>query len=172
MEKLYDKFCHQCKKSFQHTARNAKYCSEDCLAVSRKQHRGREKRRRGYRKNAVQRRAESMSRKQAREHGLNHMVQWPCQMCGKVHFLKDLQMHHRDGDPLNNLVDCSNFALLCEPCHHKADAQWRKELKDGKEISDIRGWTGYVERMAIDPETFPQDIAPADPPEEQADASL
>jgi len=108
--------------------------------------------RRSYNKNKKVRRAESMSRKQAREHGLNHMVQWPCMSCGHTFFLKDLQLHHRDGDPHNNEEDCSNFALLCEPCHHKADAQWRKETKAGQEISEVRAMTGRVEAIAIAPD--------------------
>lgn len=132
----YHKACHVCHKDFKSNARNTKYCSDDCKATAKKRHTSRGKRRRQYRKDATNRRAESMSRKQAREHCIANHSMSICTRCGEVFKIAELEDHHRDGDPFNNELD--NLTLQCKKCHPKSDTEWRKEKDEGQPISDIR----------------------------------
>lgn len=137
-EVSYKKVCHleRCHKPFEAPSRNQKYCSDECLAASRQVHRSRGKRRRAYQKDAPNRRAQSMSRAQAREFAINELVITCCQGCGKPTKVADIETHHRDGDPFHN--NLQNFALLCKPCHAQADVEWRKAKADKQPIPECR----------------------------------
>ncbi len=103
---------------------------------AKKRHTSRGKRRREYKKDATNRRAQSMSRKQAREYCIAEEVVGACTRCGTAKYVKDLEDHHRDGDPFNN--DKDNLTLHCKKCHPKSDTEWRKEKDEGKSITDVR----------------------------------
>lgn len=127
-----------CSKPFEHSARNAKYCSEDCQNRARKRNHSRGRRRREYRKDIDTRRAQSMSRKQAREFCVAEETIGVCTRCGQAFYIKDLEDHHRDGDPFNNVKD--NLTLQCKKCHPKSDTEWRKEKEADTPITDVRKW--------------------------------
>lgn len=142
---MFKKICHndRCdkgtdgkRKEFDSPARNTKYCSDECLDVGRKRSVGRAKRKRMYRRNSEEFRRMSMSRKQAREQCIAVHALSCCTRCGNAFNVRDLQDHHRDGDPFNNTDD--NLTLVCEPCHSKSDTEWRKAKKENSPIQDMR----------------------------------
>ena len=137
--KTYNKFCKVCSKDFQSTARGTRYCSDKCSAAAQKRNKGRSSRRRKYARNKDDLRAQSRSRAEARNMSLTLMVTGHCQRCNKVHPLNKLETHHINGDPHHNPADCSNFALLCKPCHAKTDGEWRSARDHGDQtIRDPR----------------------------------
>lgn len=148
-EVSYKKVCHleRCHKPFESKSRNQKYCSDECLAASRQVHRSRGKRRRAYQKDAPNRRAQSMSRAQAREFAINELVLTICQGCGKPTKVADIETHHRDGDPFHN--NLQNFALLCKKCHAQADVEWRKAKAANQPIPECRVWMLAAEGNGI-----------------------
>lgn len=77
-----------------------------------------------------------MSRKQAREYCIAEEGLQACTGCGIPHFIKNLEDHHRDGDPFNNNKD--NLTLQCKKCHAKSDVAWRAEKAAGTPIADVR----------------------------------
>jgi hypothetical protein len=127
-----------CLKEFESDSRNEAYCSDNCREAGKKKANARVKRKRGYTKDAPNRRAQSMSRREFRANGAAEMCIGICQMCADFHFVKDLEFHHRDGNPFNN--DPDNRASLCKKCHPKADAAWRKAKEEGKPIEEVRKW--------------------------------
>lgn len=147
--KLYDKNCKnpRCTKRFQHESRNKRYCCEECEVAGRGLARRRAKTRKEYKRTAPRRRAESMSRKQAREAAINDVVSWVCNTCGGVFRLRDLELHHRDGNPFNN--DSDNWAFQCGACHPKSDTTWRKDKKEGKPIPDCRNYGCSVKSVKV-----------------------
>lgn len=135
----FQKVCRVCHKEFESNARNTKYCGDECADKTKGIHAGRAKRRRDYKRNASDRRRQSMSRKQAREFCIAEHTVANCTRCGVALQIKELEDHHRDGNPFNN--DKDNLTLHCGKCHPKSDAQWRKEKEDGHPISDVRKFT-------------------------------
>lgn len=136
---MFKKNCHVCKAPFESPSRNTKYCADPdkkCAEKAKGMHTSRHRRRRDYHKNAEDRRAQSMSRKQAREYCIAEHAISNCTRCGKAFTISKLEDHHRDGDPFNNVKD--NLTLQCQACHPKSDTQWRKEKEEGKPISDVR----------------------------------
>jgi 5-methylcytosine-specific restriction endonuclease McrA len=79
-----------------------------------------------------------------RDQGLARQVKerdgWRCQECGSPH---DLEVHHVDGNPRNNLL--RNLRTLCQTCHDKADAKLRKgpagSWRERREQLDHKGAT-------------------------------
>lgn len=140
MSQVYQKTCHlrSCIKPFESAARNSKYCSEPCAEKAKKHGNQRIKRRRGYIKDAPNKRAQSMSRREFRYNGLSEMAVCICQSCGDFLWGKDVEFHHRDGNPFNNHQD--NRASLCHKCHVKADISWRQAKENGLPIPDIRNY--------------------------------
>jgi len=75
--------------------------------------RAREERERGYRERALK------------------LYPWVCGRCGRsfTHAnLRELTVHHRDGDHDNNPPDGSNWELLCLYCH---DNEHQRQLEAG-----------------------------------------
>lgn len=145
----YEKYCKNpsCRKAFKSNARNSRYCCDKCREAGRKQAGRRAKNRREYKKDASNRRAQSMSRKQAREFAISEIVSFPCHRCGTVLQLKDLETHHRDGNPFNN--DKDNLAILCLSCHSKSDNEWREARKNGTENPDCRLYGASIRPVKV-----------------------
>lgn len=118
----YQKHCKLCKKPYESSARNQKYCSAECLDKARGIIAGRTKRRGKYQANKTELRRESLSRKQARELAINLTVSHCCERCKQSFLLKDLELHHIDVNPHNNPEDGLNWSWLCIPCHHAEQA--------------------------------------------------
>lgn len=135
---LFKKFCHlkSCRQPFESDARNSKYHSEACREAAKKQSHGRQKRKRAYQDDIVNRRASSMSRAQARDAIINDKAVGVCERCGHFFKVGKLECHHRNGDPFDNSKE--NLALVCETCHPKCDAEWRQAKAEGVSIPDMR----------------------------------
>jgi len=75
------------------------------------------------------------------------ILPWICARCGReftAKRLRELTVHHRDGDHENNPPDGSNWELLCIYCHENEHARY----EDSKSGSDPRR-----EKSASDPAT-------------------
>lgn len=60
-----------------------------------------------------------------------------CERCGNTHWLNEkikLQVHHKDGDRTNNLLE--NLELLCLNCHALTDNFGSKNIKRNVTIAD------------------------------------
>ena len=72
-----------------------------------------------------------------------------CEKCGKEEWLNNpipLEVHHKDGDALNNEMD--NLELLCPNCHALTENYRGKNINTGKEkISDAE----FVEVLTNSP---------------------
>lgn len=145
----FKKNCHlkTCLKPFESDSRNTAYCSDPCADAAKKRSNARVKRKRGYQKDAPNRRAQSMSRREFRAEGASDMAVSICQSCAKFLFVRDLEFHHRDGNPFNNVPD--NRACLCHPCHVKADIAWRQAKEAGKPIEEVRRWVLELESTSL-----------------------
>lgn len=83
---------------------------DDAVAAAR---RAREERERGYREQALK------------------LYPWVCGRCGRsfTHSnLRELTVHHRDGDHDNNPPDGSNWELLCLYCHDNEHRRYEDHL--------------------------------------------
>lgn len=132
---MFKKNCHQCKNPFDSTARNTKYCSAECAGKAKERHNKLHNNRREYARDAPRRRKLTMSRAEAREFAIS-LLPTVCVGCGKVVAIKNIEIHHRDGDPFNNVPE--NLAPLCGQCHPKEDVIWRKAKEEGNPIPDCR----------------------------------
>ena len=66
-----------------------------------------------------------MSGAEYREQALK-LLPWICTRCARefpVSRLRELTVHHRDGDHHNNPLDGSNWELLCIYCHENEHAR-------------------------------------------------
>lgn len=136
----FKKFCHlvSCTKAFESDSRNEKYCTDECKLAAKKRGHSRHKRRRSYFRDVDNRRAQSMSRSQAREQTISEDAFSCCVRCGKMSIAANLECHHRDGNPFNN--DKDNRVLVCHPCHAKSDNEWRKSKEDNSPIPEMRNF--------------------------------
>lgn len=86
---------------------------DEVVAAAR---RAREERERGYREQALK------------------LYPWVCGRCGR-HFtrvnLRELTVHHRDGNHDNNPPDGSNWELLCLYCHDNEHRRYEDHLAGG-----------------------------------------
>lgn len=64
-------------------------------------------------------------KKQSRQAMQDAEVPRVCVRCGS---LEGLEVHHKDGDPHNNILE--NLEFLCMPCHRRvhAETRWLKEV--------------------------------------------
>jgi hypothetical protein len=86
---------------------------DDVVAAAR---RAREERERGYREQALK------------------LYPWVCGRCGRSFTrenLRELTVHHRDGDHDNNPADGSNWELLCLYCHDNEHRRYEDHLAGG-----------------------------------------
>jgi hypothetical protein len=86
---------------------------DDVVAAAR---RAREERERGYREQALK------------------LYPWVCGRCGRSFTrenLRELTVHHRDGDHDNNPPDGSNWELLCLYCHDNEHRRYEDHLAGG-----------------------------------------
>ena len=59
--------------------------------------------------------------------------EWKCECCGRSEWLGDkipLELHHKDGNHLNNSFD--NIEFLCPNCHAKTDSYRGKNIGKGQ----------------------------------------
>lgn len=121
----WTKKCPYCKKEFQTTSRNAKYCSDTC---SKKYNKRRTINKRKYSE------TKDVERLRARGHSiavetirilteLGHRT-GVCEMCSSD---ERLEVHHKDLNWLNNTP--SNLQLLCNKCHTKVHSSLPTEDK-------------------------------------------
>ncbi len=78
--------------------------------------RAREDRERGYREQALK------------------LFPWICARCGREFSgqrLRELTVHHRDGDHDHNPPDGSNWELLCVYCHHNEHSRVLEHQRSG-----------------------------------------
>jgi hypothetical protein len=91
---------------------------DDVVAAAR---RAREERERGYREQALK------------------LYPWVCGRCGRSFVrenLRELTVHHRDGDHDNNPADGSNWELLCLYCHDNEHRRYEDHLAGGGADAD------------------------------------
>lgn len=123
---VYHKVCAYCKKKFDHTSRKTKFCNPECGKSFAKL---KKKRKKEYLK---ERDSHLIS---VRAHNLACLVldvevkegrlTKACVGCGVE---KDLQVHHKDVNYLNN--DPSNLVYFCSSCHAKEHSVIRNESQD------------------------------------------
>lgn len=123
----WTKKCPYCKKEFQTTSRNAKYCSDTC---SKKYNKRRTTNKRKYSE------TKDVERLRARGHSiavetirilteLGHRT-GVCEICGSV---ERLEVHHIDKfNWLNNTPD--NLIVLCNKCHAVEHSKQEAILKE------------------------------------------
>ncbi len=86
---------------------------DEVVAAAR---RAREERERGYREQALR------------------LYPWVCGRCGRAFTrsnLRELTVHHKDGDHDNNPSDGSNWELLCLYCHDNEHRRYEDHLAAG-----------------------------------------
>ncbi len=92
---------------------------DEVVAAAR---RAREERERGYRERALK------------------LYAWVCGRCGRSFTrtnLRELTVHHRDGDHDNNPPDGSNWELLCLYCHDNEHRRYEDHLAaDGASVGE------------------------------------
>ena len=62
------------------------------------------------------------------------LLPWICARCARefpASRLRELTVHHRDGDHHNNPPDGSNWELLCIYCHENEHARWTDHAAGG-----------------------------------------
>lgn len=135
MSIIYNKVCKNCKQKFQSTARNSRYCCEEC---------GEKYRARLADERTVYSQSKDVERLRARSHALAVKVMdelvalgvivKKCAHCGAT---KRLHVHHINNfNWLNNTP--SNLMYLCESCHNKEHSRVTDELKSkGKTLDDF-----------------------------------
>ena len=89
--------------------------------------------------------AEAKKAQQERAHSYREqalkILPWICGRCAREfgrERLRELTVHHKDGNHDNNPPDGSNWELLCVYCHENEHARYEdsKETKQGKSGSD------------------------------------
>ena len=66
------------------------------------------------------------------------ILPWICARCAREFDgkrLRELTVHHRDGDHHNNPPDGSNWELLCIYCHENEHARYEDSRKTGSDPS-------------------------------------
>jgi hypothetical protein len=88
---------------------------------------------------AQARRAQDERARGYRERALA-MYPWVCGRCGREFDranVKELTVHHKDGDHDNNPADGSNWELLCIYCHENEHSRYEDHLAaDGSSLGD------------------------------------
>jgi len=96
--------------------------------------RAREERERGYRERALK------------------LYPWVCGRCGRsfTHAnLRELTVHHRDGDHDNNPPDGSNWELLCLYCHDNEHRRYEDHLAGGGKDGPAAAGTSHQPFAAL-----------------------
>ncbi len=90
---------------------------------------------------AAARRARDERERGYREQALK-LYPWVCGRCSRsfTHAnLRELTVHHRDGNHDNNPADGSNWELLCLYCHDNEHRRYEDHLAAGGDGSSARG---------------------------------
>lgn len=88
-----------------------------------------------------------MSRKNAREFAIANLVSVACAGCGKIHKLKDLEVHHKNQNCFDNSLE--NLTILCKKCHAKVDTATRLAIKERVVITDCVKYTTSVTSVEV-----------------------
>jgi hypothetical protein len=129
----YIKTCKKkgCGKEFISHSRNERYCSA-CKIPVKVLRRLNRRRRLEYEADKVRFRLESRSRKEARELQIRETLV-VCPFCNELFPIALLELHHKDGNPMNNTKE--NRSWACESCH-KSISKAANDLKKASDVPD------------------------------------
>lgn len=119
---LYTKCCKHCHKTYESAARHQRFCSPECQKKHSKLTR---KRRREYAKNAREKIIGVQAHKLAVLVATFHFEK-ECVVSGAT---ENLEVHHKDGQPLNNLPD--NLMWIEKDLHVKLHSYAKKSVENG-----------------------------------------
>lgn len=123
--KIYSFICRKCANPFHTDNPRQKTCHGPKCTDQGKRLRKRERKyKRDYQENKKVILANRYYRREARKQMILEL-QIPCGECHEMFTLKQLEVHHRDGNPANNAPE--NRMWACLPCHAKVDRIRREQ---------------------------------------------
>lgn len=124
---VYTKVCKKCSDTYETNSRGSRYCSDLCGKIYR---RATKKRREEYAEHSQEAIIKVGSHKTARLVAELHHVK-ECVQCQTEELL---EVHHKDGNYLNNSPD--NLEFRCKEHHAEADSARKKASKGESNDSD------------------------------------